>query len=305
MDKWDLRFMRIAREVAGWSKDPKRKVGAVIVRDRRMLSTGYNGFPSGYPDTDAHLRDPHKNTITIHAEANAVANAPGDLKGATIYVAGLHPCAQCAALIVQSGITRVVYDFEPSRDSSWSDSVAAAKAIFEQCGVQSECALPRVLLIGGKKGSGKSWVAGHLGVPVRAFADAPKAIFRKTFGVDFDEVKHDMRPIYGGLTARGFMQRFATDAAQGVLGATVWRDHLLEVLQQDKLDGIAAVAISDWRFPHETLPGALRVYVLGGVQSDKHRSENAIGPEDADVVLDNTNKGLTEDFAQALMDIQI
>ena len=294
MDKWDLRFIGIARDVAGWSKDPNRKVGAVVVRDRRILSTGYNGLPSGYPDDYTNLSDGQKNTLTIHAEANAVANAPCDLKGATIYVAGLHPCAQCAALIVQSGISSVVYDFEPNRDSSWSDSVAAAKAIFEQCGVQSECVLPKVVLIGGKKGSGKSWVASRLGVPVRAFADAPKAIFKKTFGVDFDEVKHDVRPLYGGLTARGFMQRFTTDAVQDVLGTTVWRDHLLEVLQQDKLNGIAKVAICDWRFPQETIPGALRVYVLGGVQGDKHRSENAIGRDDADVVLDNTDKRLTE-----------
>lgn len=300
MDKWDLRFIGIAREVAGWSKDPNRKVGAVVVKDRRMLSTGYNGLPSGYPDDYTNLGNEQKNALTIHAEANAVANAPCDLKGVTIYVAGLHPCAQCAALIAQSGITRVVYDFEPNRDSSWSDSVAAAKDIFKQCGVQSECVLPKVVLIGGKKGSGKSWVASRLGMPVRAFADAPKAIFKKTFGVDFDEVKHDVRPIYGGLTARGCMQRFATDAAQGVLGASVWRDYLLEVLQQDKLNGIEKVAICDWRFPQETIPGALRIYVLGGVQSDKHQSENAIGPDDADMVLDNTDNRLTKDDMRQL-----
>lgn len=300
MDKWDLRFIGIAREVAGWSSDPKRKVGAVIVKDRHVLSTGYNGLPSGYPDVYDKLSAEQKNLITVHAEANAVANAPCDLKGATIYVAGLHPCAQCAALIVQAGISRVVYDFEPNRDSSWSSSVIAAKGIFKQCGVQSECVLPKVVLIGGKKGSGKSWIASRLWMPVRAFADAPKAIFKQTLGVDFDEVKHDVRPIYGGLTARGFMQRFATDAAQGVLGATVWRDYMIEVLQQDKLNGIEEVAISDWRFPQETIPGALRVYVLGGVQGDKHRSENAIGPEDADMVLDNTNKGLTEHDVRSL-----
>lgn len=300
MDKWDLRFIGIAREVAGWSKDPNRKVGAVVVRDRRILSTGYNGLPSGYPDDYTNLSDAQKNALTIHAEANAVANAPCDLKGATIYVAGLHPCAQCAALIVQSGITRVVYDFEPNRDSSWSDSVAAAKDIFKQCGVQSECVLPKVVLIGGKKGSGKSWVASLLGMPVRAFADAPKAIFKKTFGVDFDEVKNDPRPVCGGLTPREFMQRFATEGAQGTLGATVWRDHMIEVLQQDKLNGIEKVAISDWRFPQETIPGALRIYVFSYRPHDKHLSENAIGPDDADLVLDNTDNRLTEDYVQQL-----
>lgn len=296
LSKWDLRFLKIAREVSSWSKDPNRKVGAVIVKNKRILSTGYNGFPVGFPDVDRE----DKNLFTVHAEANAIAVTKGSLKGATIYVAGLHPCSQCAALIVQAGIKRVVYDFEPERNSSWTASINAAKEIFAKCNVKAECSLPKIILVGGKKHSGKSWVSEHLRLPVRAFADVPKAMFRTIFGEDFDSCKTDVRPLYDNLTARGFMQRFATDACHGAFGPTVWRDLLIEQLQQDKANCINKVVISDWRFKHEIIPGAFKVYVLGGVQSDDHISENDIGPEDADVVIDNTGQHLTEDSLGAL-----
>lgn len=297
LTKWDLRFLKMAREVSAWSKDPKRKVGAVVVKNRRILSTGYNGYPVGFPDD---VERDSKNLFTVHAEANAIAGARSSLKGSTIYVAGLHPCSQCAALIVQAGIKRVVYDFEPGRGSSWLESVAAAKEIFAKCKIEAECSLPRIILVGGKKHSGKSWVAEHLDLPVRAFADAPKAMFKTIFGVDFNECKTDARAIYGNLTARGFMQRFATDACQSVFGTTVWRDLLIERLQQDKAAGISEVVVADWRFKHEVIPGALKVYVLGGVQSDPHQSENDIGPEDADCVLDNSERQLSKDSISGL-----
>lgn len=297
LNKWDLRFLKLAREVSKWSKDPRRKVGAVVAKNRRILSTGYNGYPSGFPD-DVDRGD--KNTLTVHAEANAIAGAKTSLKGATIYVAGLHPCSQCASLIVQAGIKRVVYDFEPGRTSSWLESVNVAKEIFTKCKVQTECSMPKIIMVGGKKRSGKSWVAEQLGMPVRAFADVPKLMFKTIFGVDFDNHKADARALYGGLTARGFMQHFATDACQRAFGAEVWRDLLIETLQQDKARGVAAVAISDWRFKHEVIPGALKVYVLGGVTTDQHQSENDIGPEDADCVLDNSERQLSKDSISGL-----
>lgn len=297
LSKWDLRFLKIAREVSGWSKDSKRKVGAVVVKNRRILSTGYNGFPVDFPDVDRE----DKNLFTVHAEANAIAVTKGSLKGATIYVAGLHPCSPCAALIVQAGIKRVVYDFEPERDSSWVESIKAAKEIFAKCKIKTECALPKIILVGGKKHSGKSWVAEHTGLPVRSFAAIPKQMFKVIFEDDFDALKTDVRSLYGNLTARGFMQRFATDACQGAFGPTVWRDLLIEQLQQDKANGINEVVISDWRFKHEIIPGSLKVYVMGGVTSDKHVSENDIGPEDADYVFDNTECKLTKTQVSSLV----
>ena len=110
LSKWDLRFLKIAREVSSWSKDPNRKVGAVIVKNRRVLSTGYNGFPVNFPDEDRE----DKNLFTVHAEANAitkVAKSGNSSKGATLYVTA-SPCLECAKLIIQAGITRVVYKDE-------------------------------------------------------------------------------------------------------------------------------------------------------------------------------------------------
>ncbi len=112
MNKWDERWLCMAELVASWSKDMSRKVGAVIVDDRKVvLSIGYNGFPRGVDDTIEHR---HKKGLkyqyTAHAEANAIANAAANgtrLLGSTIYIT-LPPCADCARLIIQSGISKVV-----------------------------------------------------------------------------------------------------------------------------------------------------------------------------------------------------
>ena len=80
----------MARNVASWSKDPSTKVGAVAVRDRRMLVSGFNGLPTGVLDTDARLKDRDQRLkLTTHAEANCVAFAARAgicLNGATVYV---------------------------------------------------------------------------------------------------------------------------------------------------------------------------------------------------------------------------
>lgn len=293
MDKWDLRFIKIAKEISTWSKDINRKVGAVIVKDRRILSTGYNGLPSGFPDGESVLNAYDKNLYTIHAEANAIANTKVPLDGATIYVAGLHPCSQCAALIAQAGIKRVVYDTEPSKNSTWYSSIKAAKVIFDQLGIVYECTLPEVIMIGGKKRAGKTWLAKQLGCPMVSFADAPRDIFRRTFGVEFDLVKTMRSKLLMDLTARKMMQHLATDACQGVFGKTVWRDIVIDRLQELKLKGVETVVIPDWRFKHEIIEGATKIYVLGGEDHDDHISENDISEKDADVIYDNTNHNNT------------
>ena len=291
ISKWDSRFMEIARKTASWSKDPRLGVGAVIVKDRRILSTGYNGFPAGFPDIYDGVAGETKNTYTVHAEANAVANLRGSASGATIYVAGMHPCAQCAGLIVQAGIKRVVYDYMPVPGGKWQDSINAARRIFTSCGVATVCTMPQIILIGGKKSSGKTWVAEQLGLRHYAFADIPKDMFYDIFGVEFDDVKRTNVPAYGGRTARQFMQAFATDAAQAYLGPTVWRDALVHQLELLKRNNVNHVVISDWRFPHEDIPGALKVYINGG-DPDPHISENAIGPQHADIVANDSNEAL-------------
>ena len=108
--KWDTRFMRLAREIADWSKDPSSKIGAIIVNDkRRILATGYNGFPEGIEDTEERLNNrEEKYPRIIHAETNALLNALKNgvsVEGATLYVCGLPVCPDCTKSIIQAAIT--------------------------------------------------------------------------------------------------------------------------------------------------------------------------------------------------------
>lgn len=134
---WDDRFLALADHIAGWSKDPSTKVGAVIVRPNRTIaSVGYNGFPRGVNDDPERLNDrPVKYAMTVHAEANAILSADGRLDGCTLYVTPLHPCANCAALIIQSGITRVVARM-PTDPAHWADSFSKAKIMFDEAGIE-------------------------------------------------------------------------------------------------------------------------------------------------------------------------
>ena len=118
MEKWDLRFLELADHIAQWSKDPRTKVGAVIVDEKkRVVSVGYNGFPRGVVDTPDRYEDrPTKHLLVAHAERNALDNAPLMVDGCTLYVP-LLPCNQCAISIIQKGITRVV-SYVPDRDGT-------------------------------------------------------------------------------------------------------------------------------------------------------------------------------------------
>ena len=111
--KWDNRFMTMAELISLWSKDPSSQIGAVCVNDeRRILATGYNGFPKGIEDTEERLNNrDEKYPRIVHAETNALMNAlysGVSLKNATIYVHGLPVCPECTKLIIQAGIRRVV-----------------------------------------------------------------------------------------------------------------------------------------------------------------------------------------------------
>lgn len=119
-DKWDQRWMDMAKLVASWSKDPKTKVGAVIVRDRRIVATGYNGFPGRTSDDPTIYENrPEKIKRVVHAEANALAAAAmfgHSTHGATCFVT-FPVCCKCAGLLIQAGIARVVYPEDNSYDS--------------------------------------------------------------------------------------------------------------------------------------------------------------------------------------------
>lgn len=106
----DLRYMRMARIWAENSYCQRRQVGALVVKDKAIISDGYNGTPSGFEnmcEDDNNVTKPY----VLHAEANAItklARSSNSSDGATLYVTA-SPCIECAKLIIQSGIKRVVY----------------------------------------------------------------------------------------------------------------------------------------------------------------------------------------------------
>lgn len=124
MDKWDRRFMEMAHLVATWSScfQPGRAIGAIIVKDKRVMTTGYNGAPAGMRTCKEKGECLRKKLniasgtraeicYAIHAEQNAIIQAAKlgiAIEGATLYCTH-QPCSVCAKIIVNSGIRRVVY----------------------------------------------------------------------------------------------------------------------------------------------------------------------------------------------------
>ena len=106
----DKRYLRMAKIWAENSYCTRRKVGALIVKDKMIISDGYNGTPAGFENV-CELEDGTTKPYVLHAEANAItkiARSGNSSEGATIYVT-TSPCIECAKLIIQSGIKRVVY----------------------------------------------------------------------------------------------------------------------------------------------------------------------------------------------------
>ena len=145
MNKWDIRFMEMAKLVAGWSScyKPDRRVGAVVVRDKRILTTGYNGAPRGIMHCEEkggclrqQLNVPsgqrHELCMALHAEQNAIIQAAAmgnSIEGGTIYITH-QPCAICAKMIINAGITRIVIR------EGYPDQLAAS--ILDEAGLKIE-----------------------------------------------------------------------------------------------------------------------------------------------------------------------
>lgn len=138
---WDAYFMLSAKLAAERSKDPCTQVGAVVVnQDNRIVATGYNGMPRGFPDdiglwgkssnNEIHTKYP----FVVHAEANAVANwyHRDPNQQYRMYVT-LYPCNSCAKLIVQSGIKEVIYANAPK---VWKPCYDASTMIFQMADVE-------------------------------------------------------------------------------------------------------------------------------------------------------------------------
>lgn len=108
--QFDRRYLEMARVWALNSYCKRRQVGALIVKDKMIISDGYNGTPSGF-ENNCEDEDGRTKPYVLHAEANAitkVAKSNNSSEGATLYIT-TSPCLECAKLIIQSGITRVVY----------------------------------------------------------------------------------------------------------------------------------------------------------------------------------------------------
>ena len=140
LDKWDKRYLALAKEVSTWSKDPSTQVGAVTVGAKKeVLSQGFNGFPRGIEDSDERYN--HRQTkykFVVHAEMNAIYNATYSgvsLDGATLYVYGLPICSECAKGIIQVGIKKVVVKKAKELDN-WNESVELSKQMFDEADVE-------------------------------------------------------------------------------------------------------------------------------------------------------------------------
>jgi len=136
---WDEYFMGVALLAAMRSKDPNTQVGACIVDgENRILSTGYNGFPSGCSDDEFPWEreggfSETKYPFVVHAELNAILNARGkNLTDSKIYVA-LFPCHECAKAIIQSGIKEIIYLSDKYKDT---ESTVASKRMLDRAGVK-------------------------------------------------------------------------------------------------------------------------------------------------------------------------
>ena len=133
---WDEYFMSVAMLSGMRSKDPNTQVGACIVSpEHKIMSMGYNGFPSGCSDDDFPWNregEDNKYFYSTHSELNAILNyRGGSLEGSTIYVT-LFPCNECAKAIIQSGIKEIVYD---SDKYDGTPSVVASKKMLRAAGI--------------------------------------------------------------------------------------------------------------------------------------------------------------------------
>lgn len=131
-NKYDKAYLRIAKEWGLLSYCQRKKVGAIIVKDRMIISDGYNGTPSGFENCCEDEQGVTRWDV-LHAEANAilkVARSTQSCEGATLYIT-LSPCKECSKLIHQAGIKRVVYNIG-YRDESGLSFLKKAGVIVEQ-----------------------------------------------------------------------------------------------------------------------------------------------------------------------------
>ena len=138
-DKWDARFIELARHISGWSKDPSTKVGCVVIgEDREIRSTGFNGFPRGIADDSRLAEREQKYPLICHAEENAIMHAARigvSLKGCIAYVTW-PPCTVCSRSLIQAGIVEVVYPGDIDIPERWENDFAMSVAMMGEAGIK-------------------------------------------------------------------------------------------------------------------------------------------------------------------------
>ena len=139
-DKWHKRYLKLAQEVASWSKDPSAKIGAIAIGEKgQVLAQGYNGFPRNVDDSPERYNDRQlKYKYVVHAEQNLIYNATYNgvsLDGAVLYVVGLPVCSECAKAVIQVGIKQVVMP-DQEVPEHWSESWNFTQSLFRESGVE-------------------------------------------------------------------------------------------------------------------------------------------------------------------------
>lgn len=141
--KWDRRFLELAKQVSTWSKDPSTQVGAVLVKDRKVVAMGYNGFPHDVLDDPNRYADRElKYKLIVHAEANAILQAGKEARGCSLYVypSFMMPpvCNECAKLVIQAGIKEIVgYSPDPNdeRVKRWKNAIEISAMMCKEAGI--------------------------------------------------------------------------------------------------------------------------------------------------------------------------
>jgi dCMP deaminase len=146
-NKWDIRFLELAKLVSTWSKDPSTKVGAVLVNDlKQVVGMGYNGFPRGVEDSPERLNDREtKYKIVVHAEVNAIIQAGSQARDSVLYVypAFMMPpiCNECCKVAIQAGVQGIVGytpDETDPRVQRWKDSISISREMWREANLWME-----------------------------------------------------------------------------------------------------------------------------------------------------------------------
>jgi dCMP deaminase len=138
---WDEFFMRHVYLAASKSKDPKTKIGAVLIKNNRIIANGFNGFPCGVKDTEERYNNRDlKHKLVVHAEANAVlqcAQQGVSSMTSVLYTQGI-PCSECTKSIIQAGVYKIIVHKQwPNlvHDEKWVSSFNTARMMLEEASV--------------------------------------------------------------------------------------------------------------------------------------------------------------------------